>query len=191
MAKDGFAWWKRRFEQMSNYFDAFRIDHILGFFRIWSIPMRAVQGILGHFEPAIPVYRSEFQDRGIPFDHDRYTRPFINDAVLWELFGANSDRVKTEYLRENGNGFFVLREAYDTQRKVEDHFRESGRTAGSDMLKPGLLDLVSNVILLEGGGFRRTAVPHFPYRDGEHLFFPLPRLGNPATFKRALYQLFL
>jgi 4-alpha-glucanotransferase len=152
MAKDGFAWWKRRFEQMSSYFDAFRIDHILGFFRIWSIPMQAVQGILGHFEPAIPVYRSEFHDRGIPFDHDRYTRPFINEAVLWELFGANSDRVKKGYLEDSGNGFFSLQEAYNTQRKVQDHFREPDQTTDSDSLQSGLLDLVSNVILLEVEG---------------------------------------
>ena len=45
---------------MSNYFDAFRIDHILGFFRIWSIPMNAVEGIMGHFEPCIPVHINEF-----------------------------------------------------------------------------------------------------------------------------------
>ena len=64
MAADGFAWWKSRFDQMKYYFDAFRIDHILGFFRIWSIPMHAVEGILGHFVPAIFVakfgaYRDE------------------------------------------------------------------------------------------------------------------------------------
>ena len=46
MKQDGFAWWKQRFEQMSCYFDAFRIDHILGFFRIWSSPAHAVEGIL-------------------------------------------------------------------------------------------------------------------------------------------------
>ena len=79
---DGFAWWKQRFAQMGNYFDAFRIDHILGFFRIWSNPAHAVEGILGHFVPAIPVEPEEFSARGIPFDRDRLTQPFINDAVL-------------------------------------------------------------------------------------------------------------
>ena len=39
MAKDDFAWWKARLRKMSRYFDAFRIDHILGFFRIWEIPV--------------------------------------------------------------------------------------------------------------------------------------------------------
>lgn len=55
MQRDDFAWWRRRFEQMSHYFDAFRIDHILGFFRIWSIPLHAVQGIMGRFDPCLPV----------------------------------------------------------------------------------------------------------------------------------------
>ena len=88
MKEDGFAWWKRRFAQMSCYFDAFRIDHILGFFRIWSIPAHAVEGILGYFVPAIPVDADEFAARGIAFDRDRYTRPFITDAVLREIFGG-------------------------------------------------------------------------------------------------------
>ena len=68
MKEDGFAWWKRRFQQMSCYFDAFRIDHVLGFFRIWSIPAHAVDGILGYFVPAIPVEADEFSSRGIEFD---------------------------------------------------------------------------------------------------------------------------
>jgi 4-alpha-glucanotransferase len=60
MMQDGFAWWKQRFTQMSCYFDAFRIDHILGFFRIWSSPAHAVEGILGFFVPALPVKLAEF-----------------------------------------------------------------------------------------------------------------------------------
>ena len=55
MKETNFAWWKQRCEQMGRYFDAFRIDHILGFFRIWSIPLHAVEGIMGYFVPAIPV----------------------------------------------------------------------------------------------------------------------------------------
>ncbi|MDE6632046.1 MAG: 4-alpha-glucanotransferase, partial [Muribaculaceae bacterium] len=54
MAKDGFLWWKRRFQKMAEYFDAYRIDHILGFFRIWQIPLTAVHGLLGYFNPALP-----------------------------------------------------------------------------------------------------------------------------------------
>jgi 4-alpha-glucanotransferase len=82
MQEDSFAWWKQRFEQMSNYFDAFRIDHILGFFRIWSIPANAVQGIMGRFVPCLPVHIVEFGENGIWFDYQRYCKPFITDEVL-------------------------------------------------------------------------------------------------------------
>ena len=64
MSEDGFAWWKSRMSKMSEYFDAFRIDHILGFFRIWEIPMDAVHGLLGYFNPALPYSADEILSMG-------------------------------------------------------------------------------------------------------------------------------
>ena len=78
MQKDDYSWWKQRFSQMSHYFDAFRIDHILGFFRIWSIPANQVEGIMGRFVPGLPVHRNEFEERRIYFDLHRYCQPLIN-----------------------------------------------------------------------------------------------------------------
>jgi 4-alpha-glucanotransferase len=152
MEKDGFAWWKRRFEQMSNYFDGFRIDHILGFFRIWSIPMQAVQGIMGHFVPAIPVHRVEFSERNIWFDHDRYTRPFINDAVLWEMFGNDAEHIKTHFLRAHGDGFYSMNEQFDTQRKLECYFSGKESADQPDGIRDSMYDLIANVILWEVDG---------------------------------------
>ena len=68
MAKDGYAWWKARLGKMSEYFDAFRIDHILGFFRIWEIPLGIKSGLLGHFNPALPYSEEDLKGRG--FDPD-------------------------------------------------------------------------------------------------------------------------
>jgi 4-alpha-glucanotransferase len=53
--EDGYTWWKKRFRKLSDYFDAFRIDHILGFFRIWEVPHQDIQGLCGHFRPAVPL----------------------------------------------------------------------------------------------------------------------------------------
>ena len=64
MAKDGYGWWKARLKKMSEYFDAFRIDHILGFFRIWEIPLGIKSGLLGHFNPALPYSSDELRGRG-------------------------------------------------------------------------------------------------------------------------------
>ena len=64
MAEDDFAWWKSRLAKMSEYFDAFRIDHILGFFRIWEIPLWTKSGLNGYFNPALPFPAYELQAQG-------------------------------------------------------------------------------------------------------------------------------
>lgn len=142
MQEDNFAWWRSRFEQMQNYFDAFRIDHILGFFRIWSIPATQVEGIMGRFIPALPVSIHEFFKKNISFERHRYTTPFINDAILRELFGKKMASVKKTFL--NGH---ELKEAFNTQQKVEKYFARQKEP--DNMVKLGLYDLISNVILFE------------------------------------------
>ncbi len=152
MQEDGFSWWKQRFEQMSNYFDAFRIDHILGFFRIWSIPAHAVQGIMGHFVPCLPVHYVEFGENGIWFDERRYCRPFINDDIIHELFGDLAHTVRERFLTSNEFGGYDLLESYDTQRKVLGYFKQQGESVENERLKAGLYDLLSNVILFKQDG---------------------------------------
>ncbi|MBR5818924.1 MAG: 4-alpha-glucanotransferase [Alistipes sp.] len=68
MAEDGYAWWKARFVKMAEYFDAYRIDHILGFFRIWEIPLNAVNALLGRFNPAWPYSYEEIASYGFRFE---------------------------------------------------------------------------------------------------------------------------
>ncbi len=152
MRQDGFTWWKQRFEQMGYYFDAFRIDHILGFFRIWSIPLHAVEGIMGNFVPATPVNIHEFYDRGIRFDFQRFTQPFINETVLWELFGYDNEYAKSHFLQEHGYGHYSLKAAFNTQRKVEQYLESWNDDAFTKKIKQGLFDLISNVIMFEEEG---------------------------------------
>src|SRR6202012_2183885 len=114
MQPTNFAWGKYRCEQMSLYFDAFRIDHILGFFRIWSIPMPAVEGILGDFVPAIPVRLEELAKRGIN-DVARLTTPYITDLVLSEVFHGESQFVKENFLVANKSGGYALKPEFATQ----------------------------------------------------------------------------
>ena len=152
MAADGFAWWKQRFEQMGYDFDAFRIDHILGFFRIWSSPADAVEGILGRFVPAIAIEPAEFAARGIPLDRVRHTRPYITDEVLVEIFGDQADAIRHDFLTQVGDGHYVLRSEYATQRQVEKYFASQPQDEFDEKLKVGLDDLISNVILFEVEG---------------------------------------
>ena len=102
MAKDDFAWWKARLRKMSRYFDAFRIDHILGFFRIWEIPAEYKSGMMGHFNPALPYAPEEIAAMGLPLEglfhpdprHPGKYQPLIApasaDLPQWqqERFGA-------------------------------------------------------------------------------------------------------
>jgi 4-alpha-glucanotransferase len=65
MQENGFAWWKQRFEQMSNYFDAFRIDHILVSSAYGAFQSMQYRGIMGRFIPCLPVHINEFGEKGI------------------------------------------------------------------------------------------------------------------------------
>jgi 4-alpha-glucanotransferase len=91
MLKDGCKWWIRRFKNMANYFDAYRIDHVLGFFRIWEIPINAVHGLLGQFAPALGMTADEIRGYGLNFQEERFTEPFITDWVLDRVFKERAE----------------------------------------------------------------------------------------------------
>ena len=187
MQEDHFEWWRKRFEQMSNYFDAFRIDHILGFFRIWSIPIDAVEGIMGHFVPAITVHISEFGERGIWFNHDRFCKPFINDVVLDEVFGNYSSiKIKADFLIRKEFGLYDLKPEYATQRKVEAYIATLEENEDNEILKTGLFDLLSNVILFEEPG---TEGKQFHFRIGVDRTISFRYLDNEQKKKLSdLYE---
>ena len=87
MEKDDYQWWQKRFRKMAEYFTAYRIDHILGFFRIWEIPSHSVHGLLGQFVPALPMSVDEIQSYGLTFQKDFMTKAFINENILNRIFG--------------------------------------------------------------------------------------------------------
>ena len=76
MKARGFSWFRKRMEHLENYFDAVRIDHVLGFFRIWSIPTDQTEGTMGRFVPAIPLSENDLKAAGINFDEERLCDPY-------------------------------------------------------------------------------------------------------------------
>ena len=122
MLEDGCSWWVRRFRKMAEFFDAYRIDHVLGFFRIWEIPSHSVHGLLGQFAPALAMTREEIEGYGLRFDEDRYTRPFITDWTLDRIFHENADMVKEKFLDRLDDERYQMKPEFDTQRKVESWY---------------------------------------------------------------------
>ena len=147
MLKDGCQWWVRRFQNMNKFFDAYRIDHVLGFFRIWEIPVEAVHGLLGQFAPSLGMSREEIESYGLTFHEDQFTKPFISDWILERVFRDRAEEVKQRFLNHTHDDIYELRPEVDTQRKVEAVF--AGKTAESDIwLRDGLYALISNVLFV-------------------------------------------
>ena len=141
-------WFHRRLRWMEQYFDAIRIDHVLGFFRIWEIPDDALFGLLGHFSPALPMTVGEIEYFGLPFRKDFFTRPFINDRVLDRLFGMHAPYVREHFLISRSYGFYDLKAEYDTQKKIRDCFEGKG-DENSLWIRDGLYRLISGVLFIE------------------------------------------
>lgn len=166
MKADDYTWWKNRFKALEQYFDAMRIDHILGFFRIWRMPVSATQGILGYFYPAVPVTLDEFSARHIPFNFDRYCKPFINDLILENHLGESKDQA-LEFMDVNQDGTYSLKEEFNTQRKLADYFKGHPDKA----VVSQLISLCANVLFL------------IEERDGQVVYHPRFNVYHTESYK--------
>lgn len=155
MAKENYTWWRNRLQKMAAYFDAYRIDHILGFFRIWEIPTHAVEGVLGYFKLALPYTAEEINTHGIHFNYDRMVKPYIRHHLLQDIFGEYTDEVIAEYLNATNHGEYQMKEQYDSQAKVNQHFlkeiEEEELSDKNRKIRDGLFDLIANVIFVQSG----------------------------------------
>ncbi|NLR92215.1 MULTISPECIES: 4-alpha-glucanotransferase [Flammeovirga] len=176
MKEDNYAWWTSRMTHLSQYFQTFRIDHILGFFRIWEIPIDSVQGLLGQFRPAIPLHLSEFENRGVQFDFDRFCTPYIREHFLGEYFGYDTDWVKNEFLEQKWDGAYNFKAKFDSQVKIQEYFngikpKDDEDKARLEAIRDGLYSLHNEVLL----------IPALGYTDGMH-YAPRVTMDKSRTF---------
>ena len=141
-------WFARRMQWLQQYFDVLRIDHVLGFFRIWEIPSEQLFGTMGHFSPALPLTAGEIEYFGLPFRRDFLTQPFINDRIIDRVFGIHAQYVRDTFLVRKAYGLYDLKEEVSTQRRVREYFEGRG-DENSLWIRDGLYQLVSNVLFLD------------------------------------------
>lgn len=166
MALDGYAWWRARFRKMSEYFDAYRIDHVLGFFRIWEIPVDAIHGLLGHFHPALPFSAEELRaDYDFWLDPALHTVPYIMDYFLNDIFGEYTDEVRDSFLVPLGYGRHRLRPEFATQRQVADYFATQPDDDRTHVLCTGLLRLIDDVLFIRDPADPGRYHPRISARD--------------------------
>jgi len=150
MENNGYQWWRKRFQKLAEYFDAYRIDHILGFFRIWEIPVDAVWGLTGSFHPALAFSRQELESKGLWWDENRFLKPFLKERVLYATFGKYTDDVIREFLLTDGWQNYKFKPEFDTQKKIEKHFASLGYNFGNKevLVRDGLYMLHCEVLFM-------------------------------------------
>ncbi|MBQ0021026.1 MAG: 4-alpha-glucanotransferase [Bacteroidales bacterium] len=167
MAEDGYSWWKERLSKMSQFFDAYRIDHVLGFFRIWEVPLHSVQGLLGQFSPSMPMTRDEIRMYGLSF-HDEYLVPLITEGILYDTFGPElMQRVKEQFLNVSGRDRYQLKPEFDTQLKIKEFFA-GAEDEESEKIRNGLYSLTNHVLFVRD-------------KDNPEMFHPrIEAMSDPA-----------
>ncbi|KAH7511699.1 hypothetical protein FEM48_Zijuj12G0010400 [Ziziphus jujuba var. spinosa] len=143
MSKDNFGWWRARLTQMAKYFTAYRIDHILGFFRIWELPEHAMTGLVGKFRPSIPLSQEELENEGI-WDFNRLSQPYIRQK------------------------FLQFKEDCNTEKKIASKLKTiSGRSLleSEDKIRRDLFDLLQNIVLIRDPEDARKFHPRFNLED--------------------------
>ncbi|KAI4300935.1 hypothetical protein L6164_034261 [Bauhinia variegata] len=168
MSKDNYGWWQARLTQMAKYFTAYRIDHILGFFRIWELPDHAMTGLIGKFRPSIPLSLEELEREGI-WDFNRLSRPYIRQEHLQEKFGASWTFVATTFLNEYGRNCYEFKEDCNTEKKIASKLKSCGDRLflleSEDKFRRSLFDLQQNIVLIRDPEDPRKFYPRFNVED--------------------------
>ena len=147
MASDGYAWWRRRLKYMSQFFDAYRIDHVLGFFRIWEIPRTEKSGLAGSFSPNVPLTKQEIEAAGFTFDEALHTVPYIDDELLKKLFPRKSRMVIEAFLDKAPGGNYLFKSEITDANTLAYYIYERA-PKWQQAMKEALLRLYNDVLFM-------------------------------------------
>ena len=147
MKKDGFSWWGRRMQRMQMFFDVFRIDHILGFFRIWSIPYPFHSGLMGVFSPSLPLSSQELQVRGVASNPADLAWPIVSEEFLRGQFSEFYDSALQFFVRQ-ADGKLRLKEGYFDPAKFDKWIEKDVHQTARDRIRGAINNTLHEVLLV-------------------------------------------
>ena len=159
MRRDGFAWWRRRVRMVREIFHLFRIDHILGFYRIYSFPWRP--DLNASFLPLSPEEARSRTGGALPHFTPR-------DDSSWE--NAEANRVEgEEYLKALLAETGEYRLVGEDLGMVPPYVRPSLTSIGIAGFKIPQWEKGQDGHLLAGESYQRLSVTTYATHDHEPL----------------------
>ena len=145
MEKDDYKWWKERLKQAAKFYNAYRIDHVLGFFRIWTIPPKYNSGSMGYFSPSSYLTIQELQNIGISNGRLKWlSKPHIPGHELRSLLGLESNDIIRELLQQiNNEDLFLFKDCIESVNDIYSNMEIS------DEAKNILVNFYQNLTLLK------------------------------------------
>ncbi len=124
----GFGFWVDRLREADKYYSAYRIDHVLGFFRIWSIGQRAGSGYLGRFVPEEDISGQELEALGLDSARIRWlSRPHVRLSSIEAACGAEAaDAILAVLERIGKEDLFLFRAGIEGELDIAEAARASG-----------------------------------------------------------------
>lgn len=151
MEKDGYAWWQQRLGRMQQFFDAFRIDHILGFFRIWSIPKPFTDGIMGHFDPSLPLDRDELRRFNFYGDPEYFALPVVDRPYIDMVAESYAEMIDEQLFIPTAFGHRRMKKAFFNPEIIQSWVEENIRPKDQNKVYNGLLQLMREVLFIPAG----------------------------------------
>lgn len=151
---EDYIWWKDRLKNAAKYYDAYRLDHILGFFRIWAIPAADCNALNGHTEPYASLKKDDLYELGFDDDRIRWlSKPHIPtnliEDITWnhdsacKILELLCDRIGNEEL------WLFKAEVKGSQNIWDTDFGELCNEDAAFRIKQKLVEYWSNITLLE------------------------------------------
>lgn len=120
LERDDYALWRNRVRQAGRFYHSIRIDHVLGFLRIWRIAADESTGILGHYHPRRHLER---RDLSAFLDEGRIawlSQPHIRGSEMDAALGSDAPRVRERYfVRLEGQDLYRLKPELAGERVIE------------------------------------------------------------------------